>query len=121
MLKKLGFQESRGHAAKKRCVREVWRHSARLKATENNREIDVCPRQLTLREIVSKNEAPLRNKIKNVCLSKVPGLRHQKHVASAKFSAAARVSNRWTQVVKSMVSFHDYFNEKNVTKNAAPL
>ena len=51
----------------------------------------------------------------------MPGLRHQKHVASAKFSAAARVSNRWTQVVKSMVSFHDYFNEKNVTKNAAPL
>ena len=62
-----------------------------------------------------------KKKWKNVCLSKVPGLRHQKHVASAKFSAAARVSKRWTQVVKSMVSFHDYFNEKNVTKNAAPL
>ena len=64
LLKKLRFQESRGHAAKERCVREVWRQSARLKATENVREIDVCPRQLTLREIVSKNEAPLRKNMK---------------------------------------------------------
>ena len=62
LLKKLRFQESRGHAAKERCVREVWRQSARLKATENVCEIDVCPWQLTLREIVSKNAAPLRKK-----------------------------------------------------------
>ena len=99
----------------------MWCQSARVKATENVREIDGCPRQLTLREIVLKNEAPLRKQMKNFCLSKVQGLGHQKHVASAKFSAAVRVSKRWTTVVKSTVSLHDYLNEKNVTKNTAPL
>ena len=37
----------------------------------------------------------------------MPGPRHQEHIASAQFGAAARVSKRWTKVVILMVSLHD--------------
>ena len=56
--KNLNFKRAGATPQKKRCVREMWCQSARVKATENVREIDGCPRQLTLREIVSKNAAP---------------------------------------------------------------
>ena len=39
--KSLDFKRAGGTQQKKRCMREVWRQSARLKATKNGREIDV--------------------------------------------------------------------------------
>ena len=56
--KKLEFEKSGGHAAKKRCVGQVWRRSALLEVMKKGPQIVGLFRQLTRREFITKNVAP---------------------------------------------------------------
>ena len=64
MLKKLEFEKSRGHAAEKRCVGQVWHRSALLEVMEKDPQVDSLFRQLARREIITKNVAPSRKKFR---------------------------------------------------------
>ena len=60
--KKLDFKRAGATPRKKRCVGQVWRRSALLEVMKKGPQVDGLFRQLTRREIITKNLAPSRKK-----------------------------------------------------------
>ena len=63
--KNLNLKRARATPRKKRCVGQVWRRSALLEVMKKGPQVDGLFRQLTRREIITKNVAPSRKKFQN--------------------------------------------------------